>query len=70
MRAEYGFSGGVRGVTSRRYARGRNTVTVTASTRKSQGTRANDNQWSQSVYEFVSWSERQTVAMLTARASR
>lgn len=53
MRDEYDFSNGVRGVTSRRYARGRNTVTVTTGTRKRQGNRANDDQWSQSVYEFV-----------------
>ena len=54
MRAEYDFSGAVRGVTARRYAQGKNTVTVTAGPRKDQDGRcANDDLWSQRLYEFV-----------------
>ena len=54
MRAEYDFSGAVRGVTARRYAQGKNTVTVTAGPRNDQDGRcANDDLWSQRLYEFV-----------------
>ena len=53
MRAEYDFSGAVRGVTARRYARGRNTVAVMAGDRSPDGDCAADYQWGQAVYEFV-----------------
>lgn len=49
MRTEYDFSDAVRGVTARRYARGRNTVSVTGRVRSPRGNRADDHRWDQDV---------------------
>ena len=53
MRAEYDFSGALRGVTARRYARGGHTVSVIGGIRSPGGDCADDYRWGQAVYEFV-----------------
>ena len=54
MRSEYDFSGGIRGVTARRYARGPNSVVVTLDAGvRADGNCAQVDLWGQEVYEFV-----------------